>query len=93
MLPREHYLKQTYMDAVNFPEGFEKGGLSDIQARLVKKHGVLINALSLDEVSNPTVDDLHLLKVISNQSSPKSPNRSCTSTFKPTVCTSPASER
>mgnify|MGYP003561548306 CR=1 FL=1 len=79
MLPREHYLKQTYMDAVNFPEGFEKGGLSDIQARLVKKHGVLINALSLDEVSNPTVDDLHLLKVISNQSSPKSPiEQACT---------------
>ena len=73
MLPREHYLKQTYMDAVNFPDGFENGGLSDVQARLVKKHGVLINALSMDEVSNPTPDDIHLLKVINNQSSPKSP--------------------
>lgn len=73
MLPREHYLKQTYQDGVNFPDGFEKGGLSDIQARLIRKHGVLINALTLDEVSDPTPDDLHILKVINNQSAPKSP--------------------
>lgn len=73
MLPREHYLKQTYQDGTNFPNGFEKGGLSDIQGRLIRKHGVLINALTLDEVSDPTADDLHILKVIANQSAPKSP--------------------
>jgi uncharacterized protein YifE (UPF0438 family) len=73
MLPREHYLKQTFQDAVNFPEGFEKGGLSDIQARLVRKHGALINAITQEEVSDPTTDDLHILKVIANQSVPKSP--------------------
>ncbi|HSC67086.1 MAG TPA: DUF413 domain-containing protein [Cellvibrio sp.] len=73
MLPRDHYLKQTFQDAVNFPEGFEKGGLSDVQARLIRKQGVLVNALMVDEVSDPTVDDLHILKVIANQSAPKSP--------------------
>lgn len=73
MLPRDHYLKQTFQDAVNFPDGFEKGGLSDIQARLIRKQGVLINALTMDEVSDPTADDLHILKVIANQSAPKSP--------------------
>ena len=73
MLPRDHYLKQTFQDAVNFPDGFEKGGLSDIQARLVRKQGVLVNALAMEEVSDPTVDDLHILKVIANQSAPKSP--------------------
>lgn len=73
MLPRDHYLKQTFQDAVNFPDGFEKGGLSDVQARLVRKHGVLVNALAMEEVSDPTADDLHILKVIANQSAPKSP--------------------
>lgn len=73
MLPREHYLKQTFQDAVNFPDGFEKGGLSDVQARLIRKHGVLINALMQEEVSDPTTDDQHILKVIANQSAPKSP--------------------
>jgi len=73
MLPREHYLKQSFQDPIHFPDGFEKGGLSDIQARLVRKNGVLINALSIDEVSDPTTEDLHLLKVIANQSSPKNP--------------------
>lgn len=73
MLPRDHYLKQTFQDAVNFPEGFEKGGLSDVQARLIRKHGVLINALMQEEVSDPTNDDQHILKVIANQSAPKSP--------------------
>lgn len=73
MLPRDHYLKQTFQDAVNFPDGFEKGGLSDIQARLIRKQGVLINALATEEVSDPTADDLHILKVIANQSAPKSP--------------------
>lgn len=73
MLPRDHYLKQTFQDAVNFPEGFEKGGLSDVQARLVRKHGVLINALMQEEVSDPTTDDQHVLKVVANQSAPKSP--------------------
>jgi uncharacterized protein YifE (UPF0438 family) len=73
MLPREHYLKQTYQDGVNFPNGLEKGGLSDIQARLIRKHGALINALTMDEVSDPTPEDLHILKVIASQSAPKSP--------------------
>lgn len=73
MLPRDHYLKQTFQDAVNFPDGFEKGGLSDIQARLIRKQGVLVNALTMEEVSDPTADDLHILKVIANQSAPKSP--------------------
>ncbi len=73
MLPREHYLKQTFQDVVNFPDGFEKGGLSDIQARLVRKQGVLINALMQEEVSDPTTEDQHILKVIANQSAPKSP--------------------
>lgn len=73
MLPRDHYLKQTFQDAVNFPDGFEKGGLSDIQARLVRKQGVLISALHQEEVSDPTAEDLHILKVIANQSAPKSP--------------------
>lgn len=73
MLPREHYLKQTFQDAVNFPNGFEKGGLSDIQARLIRKQGVLINALMQEEVSDPSTEDQHILKVIANQSAPKSP--------------------
>lgn len=73
MLPRDHYLKQTFQDAVNFPDGFEKGGLSDIQARLIRKQGVLVNALTTEEVSDPTAEDLHILKVIANQSAPKSP--------------------
>lgn len=73
MLPRDHYLKQTFQDAVNFPDGFEKGGLSDIQARLIRKQGVLVNALTMEEVSDPNADDLHMLKVIANQSAPKSP--------------------
>jgi uncharacterized protein YifE (UPF0438 family) len=73
MLPRDHYLKQSFHDAVNFPAGFEKGGLSDIQARLIRKHGALISALTRDEVSDPSADDLHLLKVIASQSAPKNP--------------------
>ena len=73
MLPREHYLRQTFLDGVNFPDGFEKGGLSDIQARLIKKNGVLINALIAEEVSDPTPEDLHILKVVANQSVPRSP--------------------
>jgi uncharacterized protein YifE (UPF0438 family) len=73
MLPREHYLKQAFQDLAHFPNGFEKGGLSDIQARLVRKNGTLISALCIDEVSDPTPEDLHILKVIANQSSPKNP--------------------
>ena len=73
MLPRDHYLKQTFQDTAHFPNGFEKGGLSDIQARLVRKNGHLITALVADEVSDPSSEDLHILKVIANQSAPKSP--------------------
>lgn len=73
MLPREHYLKQAFQDSANFPDGFEAGGLSGIQARLIRKHGILISALVDDNVSDPTPEDLHLLKVIANQGSPKTP--------------------
>lgn len=73
MLPREHYLKQAFQDPQNFPDGFEAGGLSSIQARLIRKHGVLINALIDDNVSDANSEDLHLLKVIANQGSPKTP--------------------
>lgn len=74
MLPREHYLKQPFQDPVHFPEGFAGSSeLSDIQARLIRKHGNLINALCADEVADPTADDLHLLKVISLQRTPKTP--------------------
>lgn len=73
MLPREHYLKQPFQDSVNFPEGFEKGGLSSIQARLVRKHGVLINSLCDDNVADPSNEDLHILKVLANQGAPKTP--------------------
>jgi len=73
MLPREHYLKQSFQDLANFPEGFEVGGLSSIQARLVRKHGALINALVNEDVSDPTLEDMHLLKVIAQQASPKTP--------------------
>ena len=73
MLPREHYLKQSFVDSARFPNGFEKGGLSAIQARLVRKNGMLISALCIDEVADPTHEDLHILKVIANQSSPKNP--------------------
>ncbi len=73
MLPREHYLKQAFQDPIHFPEGFEKGGLSSIQARLVRKHGVLINALCEENVADPNSEDLHLLKVLANQGAPKTP--------------------
>ena len=73
MLPREHYLKQPFNDPIHFPDGFEKGGLSDIQARLIRKHGTLIKALGADEVSDASPDDLHILKVVANQSAPKNP--------------------
>ena len=73
MLPREHYLKQSFVDSARFPNGFEKSGLSAIQARLVRKNGMLISALCIDEVSDPTHEDLHILKVIANQSSPRNP--------------------
>ncbi len=73
MLPREHYLKQAFQDPLNFPDGFEAGGLSSIQARLVRKHGMLISALVDENVSDPTPEDLHLLKVIANQGAPKTP--------------------
>jgi uncharacterized protein YifE (UPF0438 family) len=74
MLPREHYLKQPFQDSVNFPEGFAKSPeLSDIQARLIRKHGTLIMALCADELSDPNADDLHLLRVIAHQSAPKTP--------------------
>lgn len=73
MLPREHYLKQSFQDLANFPNGFEAAGISDIQARLLKKHGALISALLDENVSDPSAEDLHLLKVIANQVAPKTP--------------------
>lgn len=74
MLPREHYLKQPFKDSLNFPSGFEHAGaLSGSQARLLRKHGALINALQHGEVANPTDEDRHLLKVIAKQAAPKNP--------------------
>ncbi|WP_347330860.1 DUF413 domain-containing protein [Marinimicrobium locisalis] len=74
MLPREHYLKQPFQDPKHFPAGFEHAGrLSSSQARLIRKHGALITALGRGEVSNPTDDDRHLLKVIARQAAPKNP--------------------
>lgn len=74
MLPREHYLKQPFQDPKHFPAGFEHAGrLSSSQARLIRKHGALITALGHGEVSNPTDDDRHLLKVIARQAAPKNP--------------------
>lgn len=74
MLPREHYLKQPFKDSVNFPAGFEHTGrLSSSQARLIRKHGALIIALNRGEVTNPTDEDRHLLKVVARQAAPKTP--------------------
>lgn len=74
MLPREHYLKQPFQDREHFPAGFEQSTqLSSHQARLIRKHGALINALCRGEVANPTDEDRHLLKVIARQAAPKNP--------------------
>ncbi|WP_084645631.1 DUF413 domain-containing protein [Marinimicrobium agarilyticum] len=74
MLPREHYLKQPFQDREHFPAGFEHAGrLSSSQARLIRKHGALIIALGRGEVSDPTDEDRHLLKVIARQAAPKNP--------------------
>lgn len=74
MLPREHYLKQPFKDPVHFPAGFEHTSrLSSSQARLIRKHGALITALCRSEVTNPTTEDRHLLKVIARQAAPKNP--------------------
>ncbi len=74
MLPREHYLKQPFQDREHFPAGFDHSRrLSGIQARLIRKHGALIQALCQGEVINPTAEDRHLLKVITKQAAPKNP--------------------
>lgn len=74
MLPREHYLKQPFQDREHFPAGFDHSiHLSGSQARLVRKHGALIHALCRGEVTNPTDEDRHLLKVLAKQAAPKNP--------------------
>ncbi|WP_111641119.1 DUF413 domain-containing protein [Marinimicrobium alkaliphilum] len=74
MLPRDHYLKQPFHDQTHFPKGFDHDDqLSSTQARLLRKYGTLIQALCRKEVTNPTDEDQHLLKVIDHQYAPRSP--------------------
>lgn len=73
MLPRTHYLKQPYREHTLFPQGLEQAGLSPTQARLVRKHGVLICALLDNQVADPSAEDQHLLKVIARRCNPKNP--------------------
>ncbi|HEY7884371.1 MAG TPA: DUF413 domain-containing protein [Cellvibrionaceae bacterium] len=70
MLPREHYLKQPFNCLRQLPATHT---LNPAQVRLLKKHGTLITALLDDEVIDPTIDDLRLLKTIRQQSAPTSP--------------------
>lgn len=72
MLPRSHYLKQPYRDT-HLSKGLEKAGLSAAQARLIKKHGILIRALLESQVTDPSADDQHLLKVIERGCNPRTP--------------------
>lgn len=70
MLPREHYLKQTFSGLGLLPADHS---LSPAQLRLLKKHGTLITALLGDEVINPTLDDMRLVKTIRQQCAPTNP--------------------
>ncbi len=70
MLPREHYIKQPF---------YGLGGLADAnkltseQQRLIKKHGALITALLNDEVLNPNLADMRLVKIVTQKSAPTTP--------------------
>lgn len=72
MLPRSHYLKQPYRDT-QLSSGLEQAGMSAAQARLIKKHGILIRALLEGQVTDPSADDQHLLKVIERGCNPRTP--------------------
>lgn len=72
MLPRSHYLKQPYRDT-RLPCELEKAGMSAAQARLIKKHGILIRALLEGQVTDANAEDLHLLKVIQRGCNPRTP--------------------
>lgn len=72
MLPRSHYLKQPYCDT-RLPRDLGKAGMSAAQARLIKKHGILIRALLENQVTDPSTEDLHLLKAIQRGCNPRTP--------------------
>ncbi len=72
MLPRNHYLKQSYCDT-HLSCDLEKAGMSAAQARLIKKHGILIRALLESQVADPSAEDQHLLKVIERGCNPRTP--------------------
>lgn len=92
MLPREHYLKQSFQDVAHFPHGFEAGGLSSVQARLIRKYGMLISALLDDNVSDANSDDIHLLKTITTQGSPKTPVEQAWMKYQALIKQNPAAE-
>ncbi|MDO3381908.1 DUF413 domain-containing protein [Gilvimarinus algae] len=70
MLPREHYLKQPFHGLQQLTD---TSSLTSAQTRLIKKHGALITALLSDEVLNPNLADLRLVKTLSNKSAPTNP--------------------
>ncbi len=70
MLPREHYLKQPFTGLAQLPANHT---LTPPQLRLVKKHGALISALLGDEVLNPSLEDMHLVKVLGQECAPTTP--------------------
>lgn len=72
MLPRSHYLKQPYRDT-HLARDLETAGMSAAQARLIKKHGILIRALLEGQVTDPSAEDQHLLKVIERGCNPRTP--------------------
>ena len=70
MLPREHYVKQPFYGLNDLPD---TGDLTGAQQRLIKKHGTLITALLNDEVLNPNLADMRLVKIITQKSAPTTP--------------------
>ncbi len=70
MLPREHYVKQPFY---GLNELIDAAELTSAQQRLIKKHGTLITALLKDEVLNPNLADMRLVKVITQKSAPTTP--------------------
>ncbi|UTF59998.1 DUF413 domain-containing protein [Gilvimarinus sp. DA14] len=70
MLPREHYIKQPFYGLSDLNNASD---LTSAQMRLIKKHGALITALLNDEVLNPNLADLRLVKIVTNKSAPTTP--------------------
>lgn len=70
MLPREHYLKQPFTGLAQLPATHT---LTPAQLRLLKKHGTLITALLGDEVLNPSLEDMRLVKVLRQECAPTTP--------------------